>query len=172
MMPYQKSKFSEMPGFDDYKEALEKAGVFVEDRIVRFTVPESVNKDMVENLIVVGTKWYKRSISSITNAEVVHCEALFAYGEEAMFWSDWQWLVINDKYVDDTNEEMDFYWASTIAWPSREFKSVVEYFNGGIPHGNYFPCNVTDSTNSVKWMTWMIDDVLDYVKRLREERNQ
>jgi len=184
MRNFQKVKFSEMPGFEGYKKALEEHGVFIEDRTVGFTVPESVDNDMYEELWVIGSRYEIRNLyaedydeqyfgpkeAGFENAQVVQCSALFAYGEWAVFENNWQWVVVDNEYVGEC--DVDFYWCTAYAWPANMFNAVLKAFNEEELQEDYWPLNTTSRTNSTKWMTWLIDDVLDYVKRLREERNQ
>lgn len=178
---YKKMKFSEMPGFEGYKKALEDRGVFIEDRTVGFTVPESVDRDMYEELWVIESQCELRDLhfadeedrmnsllGEIDNAKIVECSALFAYGEWALVETTWQWLIVDNEYADGT--DLDFYWCSSFAWPANQFSEVVNSFKEGKIQEGYWSLNTTDSTDSLAWMEWLIGDVLEYVEKLKKER--
>ena len=180
---YKKMKFSEMPGFGGYKEALEKAGVFIEDRTVGFTVPDSIDNEMYEQLWVMDSRCMVRDLYTVgydeelygprypelANAKVVHCRTLFAYGEWAVVESNWQWLVVDGRYEDDSELKGTFHWCSSYAWPAQKFNEVMKDFNEGKLQADYTPLNTTDWTTSVLWLEWLINDVLEFVQDLREE---
>lgn len=181
-------KFSEMPGFLEYKEVLAQNGIEMEDRIVTFYPTDQTNIDEKMSLLVIGSKYYVRSFYQdnhneklhgpkdprFVNAKVVQCDALFGYDEQAIIRSSWQWVLVNGRYFNDFNNSADCYWCCMGASPANNFRKVVEVFNDASNSPIWMTdhvINVTDNTDSVKWVLWMPEDIQKCIDEMME-RNQ
>lgn len=172
------SKFSEMPGFLEYKEALARKGVDMGDRMLTFNASEDmwIVKDKM-NLSVLASKYFVRDYYVIddyemifgpkdpnfVNAKVVQCEALFGYDEQAIFRSTWQWILVNDHYFNDFDYGADCYWCSINGTHARDFRNVMREFNNDEnDFWKYdFQINTTTWTDSIRWILWMPEGIVD-----------